>query len=183
VNSFVQGDPLLCIGCRTCAIACVVAHEGKRVFEIDPDGYDFHPRLSMVKTWLVSVPVQCKHCENPACLAVCRSEAISQVEGKVLVDQAKCIGCKSCVEACPFGAVRMVALGFATNPDGSPRAVAHKCDLCHGLPGGPACQRVCPTEALRLVEREDLDAIVKNKRQATLVAAASPELRDRPNAF
>ena len=61
MNGYVQGDPMLCIGCRTCMIACVVAHEGKRIFEIDPDGYDFHPKLKVVKTWNVSVPVQCKH--------------------------------------------------------------------------------------------------------------------------
>ncbi|MDR1607821.1 MAG: 4Fe-4S dicluster domain-containing protein [Deltaproteobacteria bacterium] len=182
MNGFVQGDPLLCIGCRTCAIACVVAHEGKRIFEIDPDGYDFHPRLKIVKTWAVSVPVQCKHCENPACQAVCRSEAITRIDGKVLVDREKCIGCKSCVEACPFGAVNMAPLGFERNPDGSNRSVAHKCDLCHELDGGPACQRVCPTEALRLVEREDLERILFTKRQAVLVAASSPEL-SRPNFF
>jgi electron transport protein HydN len=177
VNGFVQGDPLLCIGCRTCAIACVVAHEGKRIYEINPDGYDFHPRLKVIKTCAVSVPVQCKHCENPACKAVCRSEAISQVDGKVLVDRAKCIGCKSCAVACPFGAVNMVALGFEVNPDGSRRSVAHKCDLCHGIEGGPACQKVCPTEALRLVAREDLENILINKRKNVLIAASAPELQ------
>jgi electron transport protein HydN len=155
----------------------VVAHEGKRIYEIDPDGYDFHPRLKVVKTWLVSVPVQCKHCENPACKAVCRSEAISQVDGKVLVDRAKCIGCKSCVEACPFGAVHMVPLGFEVNPDGSRRSVAHKCDLCHGIEGGPACKRVCPTEALRLVETDDMANILALKRKGVLEAASSPELK------
>jgi electron transport protein HydN len=158
-------------------IACVVAHEGKRIFDIDPDGYDFHPKLKVVKTWAVSVPVQCKHCENPACQAVCRSEAISKVDGAVIVDRQKCIGCKSCVEACPFGAVQMVPLGFEQNLDGTRRSVANKCDLCHGLTGGPACKRVCPTEALRLVERDELSVLLAAKRQATLNSAAIPELK------
>jgi electron transport protein HydN len=179
MNGYVQGDPLLCIGCRTCTIACVVAHEGKRIYEIDPDGYDFHPRLKVVKTFSVSVPVQCKHCENPACQSVCRSEAISRVDGKVLIDTRRCIGCKSCTEACPFGAVRMVPLGFEVNPDGTRRSVAHKCDLCHGLEGGPACKRVCPTEALRLVERDDIDALLASKRRGVLAAASAPEI-NRP---
>jgi electron transport protein HydN len=161
---------MLCIGCRTCMIACVVALEGKRVYEIDPDGYDFHPKLKVVKTWLVSVPVQCKHCENPACQAVCQPGAISRVDGKVLVDREKCIGCKSCVDACPFGAVHMAPLGFTLNPDGTRRAVANKCDLCQGVDGGPACKRVCPTGALRLVEREDVEAILADKRKATLLS-------------
>jgi electron transport protein HydN len=163
---------MLCIGCRTCMIACVVAHEGKRIFEIDPDGYDFHPKLKVVKTWLVSVPVQCKHCENPACQAVCQVGAIGRVDGRVVVDRAKCIGCKSCVEACPFGAVHMAPLGFAVNPDGTRRAVANKCDLCLGVEGGPACKRVCPTGALRLVERQDVEALVARKRQALVEMSA-----------
>jgi electron transport protein HydN len=154
-------------------IACVVAHEGKRIFEIDPDGYDFHPKLKVVKTWLVSVPVQCKHCENPACQAACQAGAISRVDGKVIVDREKCIGCKSCVDACPFGAVSMAPLGFALNIDGTRRSVANKCDLCHGVEGGPACKRVCPTAALRLVEREDVDEIVASKRVSTLMTSLS----------
>ena len=173
MNGYVQGDPMLCIGCRTCMIACVVAHEGKRIFEIDPDGYDFHPKLSVVKTWNVSVPVQCKHCENPACISVCRSEAISRQDGKVAVDRDKCIGCKSCAEACPFGAIQMVTLGFSgANADGSPKVVANKCDLCPNETRGPSCVRVCPTECLRLVKEDDLNDLVKNKRQASVKTAA-----------
>jgi electron transport protein HydN len=154
-------------------IACVVAHEGKRIFEIDPDGYDFHPKLKVVKTWLVSVPVQCKHCENPACMAVCTSGAISRINGAVIVDRDKCIGCKSCVDACPFGAVRMAPLGFTLNQDGTPKTVANKCDLCTGLEGGPACKRVCPTGALRLVGCEDVEEILLHKRLETLKTAVA----------
>jgi electron transport protein HydN len=172
MNGYVQGDPMLCIGCRTCMIACVVAHEGKRIFEIDADGYDFHPKLSVVKTWTVSVPVQCKHCENPACMSVCRSEAISRLGGAVSIDRNKCIGCKSCADACPFGAIQMVALGFGgTNTDGTPQVVANKCDLCPNESRGPSCVRVCPTECLRLVREDDLGGLLKNKRLASLNTA------------
>ena len=173
MNGYVQGDPMLCIGCRTCMIACVVAHEGKRIFEIDADGYDFHPKLQVVKTWKVSVTVQCKHCENPACLAVCKSEAISRRNGAVRVNRDKCIGCKSCAEACPFGAIRMVALGSSDNRDGSPKAVANKCVLCADDPKGPSCVRVCPTDCLRLIKDDDLSGLLRNKKLATLQALAA----------
>ncbi|WP_228378706.1 4Fe-4S dicluster domain-containing protein, partial [Treponema endosymbiont of Eucomonympha sp.] len=118
MNRFVQANPLLCIGCRTCMISCVVAHEGKRIFEIDPDGYAFNPRLFMVKTARVSAPVQCRHCENPACKASCTSGAISVAGGAVVISAERCIGCKNCVVACPFGAVEIVETG-ETLPDGS----------------------------------------------------------------
>ena len=45
MNYFVKGNPDLCIGCRTCMIGCVVAHEGKHIFEVDPDSYSFNPKL------------------------------------------------------------------------------------------------------------------------------------------
>ena len=105
MNYFVKGNPDLCIGCRTCMIGCVVAHEGKRIFEIDPDSYTFNPKLHMVKTAKLSIPVQCKHCENPACMAVCTAGAISQKDHGVMIDINKCMGCKSCMDACPFGAI------------------------------------------------------------------------------
>jgi electron transport protein HydN len=67
----------------------------------------------------------------------------------------------------------MTALKNETNLDGSPRAVANKCDLCTGLEGGPACKRVCPTGALRLVDRENVEELVANKRLATLETVAA----------
>jgi electron transport protein HydN len=165
MHYFVKGNPDLCIGCRTCMIGCVVAHEGLHIFEVDPDSYTFNPKLHMVKTAKISVPVQCKHCENPACLAVCPTQAITQNEKGVFIDTAKCMGCKSCMTACPFGAIDMVPVAGKFQVDGLEKIVANKCDLCDGLPGGPACVRVCPTAALQLVKEESLEEAVERKRQ------------------
>lgn len=164
MHYFVKGNPDLCIGCRTCMIGCVVAHEGLHIFEVDPDSYTFNPKLHMVKTAKISVPVQCKHCENPACMAVCPVSAITQTEKGVFIDTAKCMGCKSCMTACPFGAIDMVPFAGKFQADGQEKIVANKCDLCNGLPGGPACVRVCPTAALTLVKEETLEESVENKR-------------------
>jgi electron transport protein HydN len=145
-------------------IACVVAHEGKRIFEIDPDGYAFNPKLFMVKTARVSTPIQCRHCENPACKAACTSNAI-RVEGNaVVINQQKCIGCKNCVIACPFGAVVMVDTAEVQN-DGSTKKVANKCDLCVGVADSPSCVKVCPTETLKLVTEEAMDESLAEKRR------------------
>lgn len=167
MHYFVKANPDLCIGCRTCMIGCVVAHEGLHIFEVDPDSYTFNPKLHMVKTAKISAPVQCKHCENPACMAVCPVGAITQTEKGVFIDTAKCMGCKSCMVACPFGAINMVPVAGKFQADGLERIVANKCDLCNGLPGGPACVRVCPTAALQLVKEESLEEALERKRLET----------------
>jgi electron transport protein HydN len=145
-------------------IGCVVAHEGKHIFEVDPDSYTFNPRLHMVKTATISVPVQCKHCENPACMAACPVGAIRKGDHAVLIDTDKCMGCKSCMDACPFGAIDMVIETGKFQADGKERIVANKCDLCTGLAGGPACVRVCPTAALTLVKEDDFAEAMEKKR-------------------
>ncbi|AEF85987.1 protein AegA [Treponema primitia ZAS-2] len=170
MNSFIKANPIRCIGCRTCLISCVVAHEGKRIFEIDPDAYNFNPRLFMVKTARVSAPVHCRHCENPACKASCTSGAIYVRDNVVLVDTKKCIGCKNCVIACPFGAVEIVETAEVQH-DGSPRKIANKCDLCAGVADSPSCVKVCPTQALALVTEDDLSESVADKRRSAAVAA------------
>jgi electron transport protein HydN len=170
MNSFVIANPRRCIGCRTCLISCVVAHQGKSFFELDPDGYVFSPRLFMVKTRMVSAPIHCRNCENPACQASCVPGAISVREGRVVVDALKCIGCKSCVSACPFGAIELVETGELA-ADGTPRMVALKCDLCAGVADSPSCVKVCLTDALRLVTEDDLRAELESKRRGAVFAA------------
>ena len=120
----------------------------------------------MVKTATITVPVQCKHCESPACMAACPEGCIRIEDHKVLIDTTNCIGCKNCMNACPFGAIDMVSVYGETQGDGSERIVANKCDLCAGVEGGPACVRVCPTEALVLVKEDSMDNVIEQRRLA-----------------
>ena len=168
MNCFVKGNPELCIGCRTCMIGCVVSHEGKHIFEIDPDSYTFNPKLHVVKTARITVPVQCKHCESPACMEVCTSNAITRENNVVVIHADKCIGCKSCMEACPFGAVDLVPVTGAYQADGKAKMIANKCDLCCSNEKGPVCVKVCPTDALCLVTEQDLQESCERKRIETV---------------
>ena len=75
MNSFLIANPDKCIGCRTCEIACVVAHSETNIFH-EEGKIDFNPKLSVIKTKEVSAPIQCRHCEDAPCVKVCTYNAI-----------------------------------------------------------------------------------------------------------
>ncbi len=125
--------PDRCTACRTCELACAFRHSSSAV----------QPQASRITAHVViaderNVPLVCLQCEQAACVTVCpvgalvRNEATAAIE----VNEAKCIGCRQCVAACPFGQVR-----FNDN-----RLKAFKCDLCGG--DNPSCAAFCPTRAL-----------------------------------
>ena len=93
-----------CVGCHACAVACKEAHgtppgitrsHVKREFEGEYPDATMH-----------IVPMLCMHCENPPCVEACPTEGATykREDGIVVVDKEKCIGCKSCIMACPYGA-------------------------------------------------------------------------------
>ena len=183
MNYFVVADPIKCIGCRTCMIACVVEHSGEDIFYENPEEINFNPKLEVVKNAQVSVPIQCRQCEDAPCAKACPQDAISKVDNAIIVDQQKCIGCKNCMLACPFGAINLNDAESGCTVDLSSltddklfcieKMVANKCDLCRGSEKGPACVRVCPTSAFKIVKEEDLATAVKNKRKASAIETNS----------
>ena len=94
-------------GCMSCVIAC-------RDENATPTAVwwnTLHTREvgSYPTTNIVNMPLACMQCSNPACVAVCPTKASYQREdGIVLVDQSKCIGCRYCIQACPYGARRLI---------------------------------------------------------------------------
>ena len=195
---FVSVDPAKCTGCKACEMACFQVHNEKRNRvgkTIGTITVPVTPKLYVTVTETVSLPIQCKHCENSPCLAVCKQKAISRVGGAVVIDEARCgsavvvndnrcIGCKDCLLACPFGAVTLLPYFVAgrqvPQADGrGGQVAASKCDLCFEDSRGPACVRNCPNEALRLA---DINAERKQKNIAAaealaVVGGGTPERR------
>lgn len=174
MNQFVIADMQQCIGCRTCEIACAMAHLGENPQPLTPE--NFNPRLKVMKTFSVSAPMLCRQCENAPCLNACPNDAIYNHNGSVQVMQSRCIGCKTCMVVCPYGAIEVV-VNHTSSRDGSThsRAQANKCDLCDGRSAGPACIEVCPTAALKLIKPADLQAMQREK-QLRAALGATPNL-------
>lgn len=156
MNKFIVADATRCIGCYACEIACVTAHHN----DTWPQRrQDFHPRLHVVTHNKENQVTTCRHCNDAPCVASCPTDALYLADNSIQLNPQKCIGCKNCAIACPFGAIRMVAAS-----KGSPQ-LAQKCDLCSGHAGGqPACVSVCPTQALRLMDETRLNVLGRDKR-------------------
>lgn len=170
MNYFVIADPNKCIGCRTCMIACVVAHSEEDIFYKDFNNINFNPKLDIIKTDKVSAPIQCRHCEDAPCAKACIYNAIEKVDHTIKIDYKKCVGCKTCMIVCPIGAIDMASINEISEDKlyFREKMVANKCDLCIESDEGPACVRVCPTNAFKIVKEDDIDIEVKNKRKLAI---------------
>lgn len=152
-----------CVGCHACAVACKQWNEGGAFGPLpDADPHGKEPLgvwFNRVHTYevergagkapmAVHFPRSCLHCETPDCVTVCPTGASYKraEDGIVLVDADKCIGCKLCSWACPYGAREY----------GEARGVMQKCTLCvdriynQSLDEDdrqPACVQACPTRA------------------------------------
>jgi electron transport protein HydN len=178
MNTFVIADPKRCIGCRTCEVACVLAHSGDEGLQ-GMSAAHFIPRLKLIRTAKVSTPVQCHQCEDAPCVKVCSTGAIVFSSDSVQVNQERCVGCKSCMIACPYGAVEIVTVeklervgrGISEHTVRVKKVEAQKCDLCITQEEGPACIRVCLTKALRLVDQKVMSVAMKGRQENAAIEA------------
>jgi len=131
-------DPDKCSGCRLCEMACAVTNT--RMFDLTQSRI----RIANFGREFFQFPIVCLQCDTPLCAAVCPTAAITKDEetGIVKVSKNKCVGCRMCVLACPFGNI-----SFSTQ-----ERKAIKCELCDG---DPQCVHFCVTAALEYREPEE----------------------------
>jgi len=137
--------PELCAGCKNCQVACLAEHSpAPSVWLVNLSDRGSRPR-NFVELNAAGrpVPLSCRHCEDPECVAACMSGALSKdpLTGVVAHDPEQCAGCWMCVMSCPFG---MIA------PGAGEKSIV-KCDLCVDR-GSPRCVEACPTGAITLVK-------------------------------
>jgi len=154
-----------CIGCRLCEIYCIMAHscypyDVLKAFKKDKNRP--LPRILVEEKGPLSFAFQCRHCDEPECVKACISGAMhkDRETGIVICDTEKCVGCWTCIAACPYGAAR--------RNERSGKAV--KCDLCSNWGEIPACVKYCPNEALVFLDiKEDIqeDEVVGAERDAS----------------
>jgi formate dehydrogenase iron-sulfur subunit len=149
-------DVTRCVGCYQCVQACTQANrlgESPPLPQASPDGLSAHQ-------WTTVVPRPgghyvrkfCRHCLDPACVSVCPVGAMYKTpQGPVLYDAQKCMGCRYCMMACPFGIPRYEWDSAAP--------LVRKCTFCYDrlqAGGMPACVEACQQEALVFGDRSQL---------------------------
>lgn len=156
-------DMDLCIGCKTCIVACRNYHGLVDNETAMPGKIPFYLRVESKREGsypMISAShrvIPCQHCKSAKCMKACPSGAISKDEqtGIVHIDQEKCTGAKKCIEDCPWGVIQFNEAG----------GFAHKCDLCYDrvvFGEMPVCAEVCMTNAITFGEL----AMLKQKAKA-----------------
>ena len=198
-----------CIGCGTCIMACKVNNalpKGVRNIRLLDYEEGVYPKVK--RSFIL---VQCMHCEDPPCVSVCPTGASYIADGGVVrVDQSKCIGCGSCIMACPYGA-RTLYEGFQPyyGIDSTPfdeivkqkwvPGTIIKCDFCYdkiypaiqkGLRPGidpeatPYCVLACPTNARVFGDLDDPESPISQLlMKEKNVVQLKPELGTKPKFF
>ncbi len=168
-------DNRKCIGCHACTTACksendvAVGVNRTWVKQVEKGEFPNTTRLFSV--------MRCNHCTDAPCVEICPTEALFfRDDGIVDFDKDRCIGCKSCMQACPYDALYI-----------DPKTeTAAKCNYCaHRIDVGlePACVNVCPEQAIISGDMENAESEISQLLATQPVSVRKPEKGTSPNLF
>ena len=168
-------DNRKCIGCHACTVACKSEHDvpigvnRTHVKYIEKGEYPDVTREFSVH--------RCNHCEDSPCTTICPTTALfTREDGIVDFDDERCIGCKSCMQACPYDALYI-------DPN---KGTAAKCNYCaHRIEHSyePSCVIVCPTEAIVSGDLDDPNSSISGYIRDHETTVRKPESGAKPNVF
>jgi len=168
-------DNRKCIGCHACTVACKSEHDvpigvnRTHVKYIEIGTYPDTSREFSVH--------RCNHCEYAPCTTICPTTALfTRFDGIVDFDDERCIGCKSCMQACPYDALYI-------DPN---KGTAAKCNYCaHRIENSyePACVIVCPVEAIVSGDLDDPNSSISNYVEEHEVTVRKPEAGTKPQVY
>jgi Fe-S-cluster-containing dehydrogenase component/formate-dependent nitrite reductase membrane component NrfD len=168
-------DQERCIGCHACTVACKEEH---------------NVAVGVFRTWVKYIEkgsfpavqrhfgvMRCNHCDNAPCIEICPTKALfRRDDGVVDFDSQRCIGCKSCMQACPYDALY---IDPSTN-------TAAKCNFCAHrleLELAPACVIVCPTQAIIAGDLDSPQSEIGRIVASRQVVSRKPEKGTQPKLF
>lgn len=168
-------DQRTCIGCHACTVACKTEHEIP---------------VGQFRTWVKYVEkgafpdttrdfgvMRCNHCTDAPCVSICPTQSLfKRDDGIVDFDRDRCIGCKACMQACPYDAIYI----------DEDTHTAAKCNFCaHRIDEDlePACVVVCPTHSIWVGDVDDPDSGISKLINNNATAVRSPEKNTGPNVF
>jgi len=168
-------DQRTCIGCHACTVACKTEHEVP---------------VGQFRTWVKYVDqgvfpnstrnfgvMRCNHCTDAPCVTICPTKALfKRDDGIVDFDNTRCIGCKSCMQGCPYDSIYI---------DENTHTAA-KCNFCaHRIDNNiePACVVVCPTHSIWVGDIEDPTSGISKLINNNPVTVRAPEQNTNPNVF
>ena len=166
-------DQRTCIGCHACTVACKTEHQIP---------------VGQFRTWVKYVDsgtfpdsrrdfgvMRCNHCTDAPCVTICPTGSLfKRDDGIVDFDSAVCIGCKSCMQACPYDAIYL----------DEDTHTAAKCNFCaHRVDDGlePACVVVCPTHSIWVGDLDDPESGISQLVAANETAVRAPDQGTGPN--
>lgn len=168
-------DAQNCIGCHACTVACKSEHDVP--LGVNRTWVKYIETGSFPNTSRGFTVMRCNQCDDAPCMTICPTSALFRADnGIVDFHDDNCIGCKSCMNACPYDALYI-------NPETN---TAHKCNFCnHRVEVGlePSCAVVCPTEAIIVGDLDDPDSPISRIIARDPVAVRAPEQGTNPKVF